>query len=144
VCHGFNFIVFYLLSILNRFCRLHSSPLLKPNAPSVTFICNIVHYEGSVNECPIERVTFTSMLLKVVALKRSITLQRMKKVILRKLHREEEERVATMHFFYPTRLGGGVTHYTATEIIKDDDVEGLFNIYESIELQTKSNLYVTF
>jgi len=94
----------------------------------------IVHYDGLMNECPIEGVTFTSRAPKVVALKRGITLQRVKEVILRKLHREAQERVATMHFRYPTRLGGGVSHYTAIEMTKDDDVEALFRIYDSIEL----------
>ena len=68
----------------------------------------------------------------------------MKEVILRKLHREAQERVATMHFRYPTRLGGGVSHYTTIEMTEDDDVEVLFGIYDSIELQTRPELYVTF
>jgi len=54
----------------------------------MTSIYIIVHYDGSMNECPIEGVTFTSRAPKEVALKRGITLKRMKEVILRKLHRE--------------------------------------------------------
>jgi len=104
----------------------------------------IVHYDGSIDECPIEGVTFTSRAPKVVALKRGITLKRMKEVILRKLHREAQERVATMHFRYPTRLGGGVSHYTTIEMTEDDDVEAFFDICDSIELQTGPELYVTF
>jgi len=69
---------------------------------------------------------------KVIAIKREITLQRMKEVIIRKLHREAEERVTTIHFRYPTRLGGGVSHYTAIEMTEDDDVEAFFGIYDSI------------
>jgi len=97
-----------------------------------------------MNECPIKGVTFTSRALKVVALKRDITLQMVKEVILRKLHREAQERVATMHFRYPTRLGGGVSHYIAIEMTEDDDDEALFGIYDSIELQIRPELYVTF
>jgi len=104
----------------------------------------IVHYDGSMNECPIEGVTFTSRAPKVVALERGITLERMKEVILRKLHKEAQERVATMHFRYPTRLGGGVSHYTAIEMTENDDVEVLFGIYDSIQLQTGPEVYVTF
>jgi len=104
----------------------------------------IVHYDESMNECPIEGVTFTSRAPKVVALKRGITLERMKEAILRKLYREAQERVATMHFRYPTRLGRGVSHYIAIEMTEDDDVEALFGIYDSIELQTRPELYVTF
>jgi len=81
-----------------------------------------------MKECPIEGCTFSSMTPKVVAINRVMSLQRMKEVILRKLHREVEERVATIHFRYPTRLGGGVSHYTAIEMTKDDDVEAFFGI----------------
>jgi len=49
-----------------------------------------------------------------------------------------------MHFRYPTRLGGGVSHYTAIEMIEDDGVEALFGIYDSVELQAGPKLYVTF
>ena len=49
-----------------------------------------------------------------------------------------QERVAMMHFRYPTRCGGGVSHYTATKITEDDDIEALFGIYDSIELQTRA------
>jgi len=52
----------------------------------------IVHYDGSMNKCPIEGVTFTFTTPKVVSLERGITLQRMKEVILRKLHRTADER----------------------------------------------------
>jgi len=38
----------------------------------------------------------------------------------------------------------GVSHYTAIEIIEDDDVEALFGIYDSIELYTGPELYITF
>jgi len=100
----------------------------------MAFVYVIVHYDGSMNECPIEGVTFTSRAPKVVALKWGITIERMKEVILRKLYREAQERVATMHFRYPTRLDGGVSHYIAIEITEDDDVEALFDIYDSIEL----------
>jgi len=81
---------------------------------------------------------------KVVAIKREMTLQRMKEVILRKLHREAGERVTTIHFCYLTRLGGGVSHYTAIEMTEDDDVEALFGIYDSIQLQSRPEVYVTF
>ena len=110
----------------------------------MVFVYDIVHYDGPMNECPIEEVTFTSRTPKVVALKRGITLQRMKEVILRKLHKEAQERVATMHFRYPTRLGGEVSHYTTIEMTEDDDVQVLFGIYDSIKLQTGPELYVTF
>jgi len=110
----------------------------------MAFVYIIVHYDGSMNECLIEGVTFISRVPKVVALKSGITLERMKEVILRKLHREAQERVATMHFRYPTRLGGGVSQYTTIEMTEDDDVEVLFDIYDSIELQTGPELYVTF
>ena len=81
---------------------------------------------------------------KVVAIKKGMTLQRMKEVILRNLNREVEERVATIHFRYPTRLGGGVSHYTTIEMIEDDDVEAFFGIYDSIQLQSRPEVYVTF
>ena len=81
---------------------------------------------------------------KVIAIKREMTLQRMKEVIIRKLHREAEEMVATIHFRYPIRLGGGVSHYTAIEMTEDDDVEAFFDIYDSIQLQTRPEVYVTF
>jgi len=45
----------------------------------MTFVYVIVHYDGSMNECPIEGVTFTFRAPKVVALKKVIiTLEKMK------------------------------------------------------------------
>jgi len=90
-----------------------------------------------MKECPIEGWTFSSMTPKIVAIKRGMTLKSMKEVILGKLHREVEERVAT-------RLGGGVSHYTAIEMTEDDDVEVFFGMYDSIQLQTRPEVYVTF
>jgi len=81
---------------------------------------------------------------KVVAIKRGMILQRMKEDILKKLHREAEKRVATCHFRYSTRLGGGISHYTAIEMTEDDDVEVFFVIYDSIQLQIGPEVYVTF
>jgi len=88
-----------------------------------------------MSECHIEGVTFTSMTPKVVALERSITLQKIKEVIFRKLHGTVEKRViTTIHFRYPTRLGKELSHYTVIDIIKDDYVEALLGIYDFIEL----------
>jgi len=41
----------------------------------------IVHYDGSMKKCLIEGCTFSSMTPKVVAIKRGMTLQRMKEGI---------------------------------------------------------------
>jgi len=89
-----------------------------------------------MKECPIEGFAFTSTTPKVVALKRGMTLQRIKEVTLRKLYREAQERFVIIHFCYTTRLCGGVSHYTAIEMTEDDDVEAFFGIYDSIELKT--------
>lgn len=63
-------------------------------------------YNEAMNEWSTNRVTLTFTTPKVVSLKRGITLQRMKEVILIKLHKKPEESVTTMHFRYLTRLGG--------------------------------------
>jgi len=97
-----------------------------------------------MNECRIQGIMFTSRVPKVVILKRDITLQRMKEVILIKMHREAKERFAMMNFRYPTRLGGALSHYTTIGMTEDDDVKVLFDNYDSIELQTEPELYVTF
>ena len=110
----------------------------------MTSLYVIVHYDGSMKECHIEGCTFSSMTPKVVVIKRGMTLQRMKEVMIEKLHRKAEERVTTFHFSYPTRLGGWVSHYTAIEMTEDDDVEAFFGIYDSIQLQTRPEVYVTF
>jgi len=57
----------------------------------MTSVYFIVHCDGSMNECHIERVTFTSTTPKVVVLERDITIQRMKEVIFKKLHRKTKE-----------------------------------------------------
>jgi len=41
----------------------------------------IVHYDGSMKECLVEGCTFSFMIPKVVAIKRGMTLQRMKEGI---------------------------------------------------------------
>ena len=64
-----------------------------------------MHYNRSIKECHIERITFTSITLKVVIIKGDITLQRMKEVIIRKIYRKAKERLVTIHFRYPIRLG---------------------------------------
>jgi len=64
----------------------------------MTSLYVIVHYDGSMKEWLIERCTFGSMTPKVVAIKRGMTLQSMKEVIIGKLHREVEETIATIHF----------------------------------------------
>ena len=78
---------------------------------NILFVVNKwLHYmslfTGSTKECPIEGCTSSSITPTIIAIKRGMTLQRMKEVILIKLHREAEERVTTIHFCYPTRLDG--------------------------------------
>jgi len=51
----------------------------------IAFVYIIVHYDGLINELIIEGVMFTSITPKVVV-------QKMKEVILRKLHKKVEER----------------------------------------------------
>jgi len=102
--------------------------------PTINSVCVIVHYDGAINEKSIEGSMFSSPRPKIMALKKCISLQWMKKPILRKLHRDPQEKVATIHFYYPIRLSSGLNHHTAIEINDDDDVQSFFGICESVEL----------
>ena len=104
----------------------------------------IVHCDGAITNCPNEEVTFTSPSSNLVSVRRGITLQALKKVIHKKLRRDRNERVSTIHLRYPIRLGPGVTNYTAVELNDDEDVQAIFNIHDSIQAQAGIELYVTF
>ncbi|XP_020224181.1 uncharacterized protein LOC109806214 [Cajanus cajan] len=96
----------------------------------------IVHSNGSINQCSNEGITFSSPSAKLVRINRGITLERLQRVIHRKLHRQDSERVASIHFRYPIRLGPGVSNYTCVELTDDEDVEALFNVHDSNQLQS--------
>ena len=104
----------------------------------------IVHCDGAINVCPNEGVTFTSPSAKMILLMRGITFERLKKVIHSKLHRHENERVENIYFRFPIRLGPGVSNYRCVEMNDEEDVEALFNVHDSNELQSGLELYVTF
>ncbi|XP_027368163.1 uncharacterized protein LOC113874139 [Abrus precatorius] len=110
----------------------------------MSLIYVIVHFDGVINQCPNEGVTFTSPSAKLVHLNRGVTLQRLKKVIHTKLHRDENERVEMIHFCYPIRLDPRVSNYICVQLNDDEDVKALFNIYDSNQLQSSIELYVTF